>query len=54
MNRCFTWYRPNGTCKSKLYRMFVNNEWIEKWSSQILRGLSKTISYHCPIFLKFG
>lgn len=26
--RSFTWYRPDGTCKSKLDRMFVNAEWI--------------------------
>ncbi|KAL8475747.1 hypothetical protein ACS0TY_028418 [Phlomoides rotata] len=29
-NRYFTWYMHNGTCKSKLDRMFVNSEWIEK------------------------
>lgn len=25
--RCFTWYRPDGSCKSRLDRILVNTEW---------------------------
>lgn len=29
--KSFTCYRPDKTCKNKLDRMLVNDEWIEKW-----------------------
>ncbi|KAL8544625.1 hypothetical protein ACS0TY_005015 [Phlomoides rotata] len=49
--RTFTWYRPDGTCKSKLDRILVNSEWIARWSNQALKGLSRTLSDHCPIYI---
>lgn len=29
--RSFTWYRKDGSCMSKLDRIFVNEEWMNKW-----------------------
>ncbi|KAL8519404.1 hypothetical protein ACS0TY_010371 [Phlomoides rotata] len=29
--RFFTWYHPDGSCKSKLDRVLVNSEWVSKW-----------------------
>ncbi|KAL8544459.1 hypothetical protein ACS0TY_004856 [Phlomoides rotata] len=49
--RTFTCYRPDGTCKSKLDRILVNSEWIARWLNQILKGLSRTLSDHCPIYM---
>lgn len=48
----FTYYRPDGTCKSRLDRMLFNEEWIKKWPDLNLRSLGRTISDHCPIFLQ--
>lgn len=50
--RSFTLYRPDGSCKSKLDRMFVNAEWISKWPNQTLKGGRRTLSDHCPIFIE--
>ncbi|KAL8552344.1 hypothetical protein ACS0TY_001153 [Phlomoides rotata] len=48
----YTWYRPDGTCKSKLDRLLVNDEWRNKWSGQLLRGGRRTILDHRPIFVQ--
>ncbi|KAL8503066.1 hypothetical protein ACS0TY_021983 [Phlomoides rotata] len=50
--RLFTKYRPDGTCKSKLDTILVNEEWTRKWPNQVLKGLGRTLSDHCPIYLK--
>lgn len=50
--RAFTWYRPNGTCKSRLDRMFVNVVWVSKWPHQVLKGGRRTLSDHRPIFVE--
>ncbi|KAL8557753.1 hypothetical protein ACS0TY_005021 [Phlomoides rotata] len=49
--RTFMWYRPDGTCKSKLDSILVNSEWIAKWPNQAVKGLSRTLSDHCPIYM---
>ncbi|KAL8540253.1 hypothetical protein ACS0TY_001731 [Phlomoides rotata] len=49
--RTFTCYRPDGTCKSKLDRILVNSEWIARWTNQTLKGHSRTLSDHCPIYM---
>lgn len=49
--RKFTYYKPDGTCKSRLDRALVNNEWLEQWPSASLKGLLRSISDHCPILL---
>ncbi|KAL8481255.1 hypothetical protein ACS0TY_027688 [Phlomoides rotata] len=48
----FTWYRPDGTCKSKLDRFLVNDEWRNMWPKQVLKGGRRTISDHRPIYLE--
>ncbi|KAL8469882.1 hypothetical protein ACS0TY_032664 [Phlomoides rotata] len=52
MGKKFTWYRPDGTCKSKLDRLLVNVEWRNKWPAQTLRGGGRTLSDHRPIFIE--
>eukprot|EP00256_Glycine_max_P044881 XP_006596782.1 uncharacterized protein LOC102662462 [Glycine max] len=39
----FTWVRPNGSCKSKLDRVLVYDDWLSKWSD--------SYSDHCPILM---
>ncbi|KAL8481726.1 hypothetical protein ACS0TY_028027 [Phlomoides rotata] len=38
VGRRYTWYRPDGTCKSKLDRLLVNSNWLNKWPDVILKG----------------
>lgn len=49
--RKFTWYRTNGSCKSRLDRALVNEKWLERWRDTGLRGLPRSISDHCAIVL---
>ncbi|XP_057775236.1 uncharacterized protein LOC130994218 [Salvia miltiorrhiza] len=49
--RKFTWCKPNGKCKSKLDRFLVNETWMRVWPESNGRGIQRSISDHCPIFL---
>lgn len=48
----YTWYRPNSSCKSRLDRFMVNNEWLTKWPDTVQRSLPRSISDHCPLILE--
>ncbi|KAL8529763.1 hypothetical protein ACS0TY_006990 [Phlomoides rotata] len=48
----FTWYRPDGSCKSRLDRFLINNSWISKWLNSSQVGLQRSLSDHCPIVLE--
>ena len=37
MGKNFTWFRPNGTAKSKLDRVLVSPEWLSKWPASLDR-----------------
>lgn len=50
--RSFTWYRPNGSCKSRLDRILINNTWIARWPNSNQKGLHRTLSDHVPIVLE--
>lgn len=50
--RSFTWYKADGSYKSLLDRIRVNNEWMNTWLESSQRGLHRTISDHCPIILE--
>ena len=52
VGRKFTWFRPNGSAKSKLDRFLVSHEWIVKWPDTTQSTLDRNFSDHCPIFLK--
>lgn len=49
--RKYSWYRCNGTSKSRIDRALINEKWMERWSETGLRGLPRTISDHCAIIL---
>ncbi|KAL8549194.1 hypothetical protein ACS0TY_008154 [Phlomoides rotata] len=49
--RKFSWYKPDGSCKSRIDRSLVNHEWISRWPNSSLIGLRRSISDHCPIVL---
>ncbi|KAL8473783.1 hypothetical protein ACS0TY_030582 [Phlomoides rotata] len=52
VGRSYTWYRADGSYKSKLDRMLVNDYWLEKWPDLVLNGLGKSIFDHCPNLLE--
>lgn len=51
VGRSFTWYHPDGTCKSKLDRMLVNLTWSQTWPNQLMKGGKRSLSDHVPIFI---
>ncbi|KAL8503461.1 hypothetical protein ACS0TY_022272 [Phlomoides rotata] len=52
--RSYTWYRPDDSCKSRLDRFLLNEEWIACYPKAHLKGLPRSISDHCPLILEDG
>ena len=52
MGRKFTWYKPNGSAKSKIDRFLVSPDWITKWPATTQCTLDRNFSDHCPIILR--
>lgn len=50
--RNYTCYKPDGSCKSRIDRILVNNTWINKWPNSTQTGLRRTVSDHYPILLE--
>ena len=48
----YTWYKENGSAKSRIDRILVSIEWLEKWpdSKQYIKG--RQVSDHCVLVLK--
>lgn len=52
--RSYTWYKPNGTCKSRIDRILGNNLWMTRWPNCYQKGLSRSVSDHCPLLLEIN
>ena len=52
VSRKFTWYKPNDTVKSRIYRIVVPPDWLVKWSGCKQYALSRSVSDHCALILK--
>ena len=52
LGRSFTWYRPNGTSRSRLDRFLVSHEWLDRWPNSTQVTLARNFSDHCPIVLR--
>jgi len=52
VGRKFTWYKPNGTIKSRIDRVLISLEWLEKWLGSKLYAEGRTVSDHCALILK--
>jgi len=48
----YTWYKANGTAKSKLDRFLVSEEWLQIWPASKQYSLPRTVSDHCALVLK--
>ena len=52
VGRKFTWYRPNGTAKSRLDKILIFAEWLTKWQGSTRFIMDRNFSDHCPILLR--
>jgi len=52
IGRKFTWYRDNGTAKSRLDRILVSQEWLDLWPKSKQYVLDRTVSDHCALICK--
>ena len=52
MGRKFTWYKPNGIVKSRIDRILVSLEWLEKWSGSKQYAEGRSVSDHYALLLK--
>ncbi|GKV29990.1 hypothetical protein SLEP1_g38860 [Rubroshorea leprosula] len=50
--RKFTWYRSDGSAKSRLDRFLLSDGMINFWGDCCQIGLNRTTSDHCPVMLK--
>ncbi|GKV29432.1 hypothetical protein SLEP1_g38359 [Rubroshorea leprosula] len=51
-NKRYTWYKPDGTAKSRLDRFLLSTEMSNVEGEWIQQGLPRNISDHCAIVLK--
>lgn len=52
IDRKYTWYRSNGTAKSRLDRFLVSADWLNKWKDTSQFILQRNFSDHCPLLLR--
>ena len=48
----YTWYKENGTAKSRIDRVLVSLEWMEHWSDSKQFILDRQVSDHCALLIK--
>ena len=48
VGRKYTWFRPNGTTKSKLAITFVSTEWFTKWPTSTVEAIPSKIILMMP------
>ena len=48
----FTWFKANGTSKSRLDRVLVSDEWLQKWPMGKQYIQPREVSDHCAIVVK--
>ena len=48
----FTWFKPNGTAKSRIDRVLVSEEWLVRWPMSKQYVQSREVSDHCAIVVK--
>jgi len=52
VGRKFTWYRLNGSARSRLDRALVSDEWLIQQPGSKKYVLSKQVSDHCALIVK--
>lgn len=54
LGRKFTWYKNDGTAMSRLDRILLSEDWINRWRVTSQWVVRRDVSDHCPIILKMG
>lgn len=54
LGRRFTWYHPNGSTMSRIDRVLVSHDWLDCWANLSLWVLSRTVSDHCPLVVRYN
>jgi len=49
--RKYTWYKPNGLIKSRINRILMSKEWLDRWSGNKYHVLDRSVSDHCALVL---
>ena len=52
VGRKYTRYKPNGLVKSKIDKILVSREWLDKWPISRYYVLYRSVSDHCALVLK--
>ncbi|XP_068498198.1 uncharacterized protein [Phaseolus vulgaris] len=52
VGRNFTWYKANGSFKSRIDRVLVSKEWLDVWSDCKQFVLSRIVYDHCALVFK--
>jgi len=52
VGRKYTWYKPNGLVNSRIDRILVFREWLDKWPDNRYYVLDSSVSDHCALVLK--
>ena len=48
----FTWFKADGSAKSRLDRILVSEEWLQVWPMSKKYIQTREVSYHCAIVVK--
>ena len=48
----FTWFKPNGTTKSRIDRVLVTEEWLQCWPMCKQYVQQREVSDHCALIIK--
>lgn len=54
VGRKFTWYKSNGTMRSRIDRVLATRDWLESWPQCAQWVLDRNVSNHCPIVVKIS
>jgi len=52
VDKKYTWFKANGTTKSRLDRVLVSDDWLQKWPMGKQYIQPREVSDHCAIVMK--
>ena len=53
VGKLYTWFKPDGTAKSRIDRALVTEEWLQQWPMSRQYVLRREVSDHCALVIKF-
>ena len=52
MGKKYTWFKANGTAKSRIDRVLVSEEWLQRWPMCKQYVQRREVSDHCALMIK--